>query len=588
METPDVNAANPVSWARHAIEHTLTRGLPVREPTWGYAFREKLRHLTLSRPDLNLSHPAELLKPELKSALSAFGPGWETYQWELYRAAQKWHREQIQKDARYNPSQASWRPKAVTAWPPPPILLPGCLPPPFEHYELITNLADGGQGVLYVAINERYSESLCVIKFFIPTNPDKLREFYKNPDKLPDNLREYDPANLLQQLSPSLNFSHPSIAPTKELLDLRECTGSRREPAMLNETDAVAGPPQSGSVLPSTAIWPKNGPRIACVMNYYPLSLREALGEYQCKHAFAEDQVSTWMNELIAAVNELHLRHGIVHRDVKPANILFEPNKTEAFEGCISLEGARLILGDCSALGSLDKRTDLVVSPIDEYKPDDHYHADQHGQVCKPQMDKCAIREVLLRDLSQLMRGDLKKDRDRLVYRALCNQAKLGQRTNGERRWREVRQVVGSVAQRLFKNRALELIAAVRTKVWQGTPRSVPNVYEWVVKLTIRTACEIIWDNSCRASKTAAPFGGEPVNKANPVGRSQLCLVEWRKRIIMAFKAMRLLTPQQTQRVVALHLAGLPPKQIALLLGIEPMTAMFVLTHFVEIVSATE
>jgi len=577
--------------AKLAVALTLKYELRAREPTWGYICREKLRRL-------NLSHPAELHKSKLTSDLSDSRDGWELYLWELYREARKQHREGLQKS---NISPKLCRPTTITTWPP---SLPGCLPSPFDHYELIDKLVkpgqEGTQGELYVAIDERHLESLCVIKFLIPQDPDELLEFYKNPDKL----LEYDPAKLLEELTPSLSFAHPNIAPTKDLLDLRDCNYSRRQSASLTATlvpnmvprrirgQAAAfhrPPPASlaATLVPNpvarrirgrAGAFRRLAPRIAYVMNYYPLSLHDGCAKYPGK--YSDDQVSKWMNELIDAVNELHFRWGIVHRDVKWANILFEPNNTEAYEGHLSLVGARIILADCGTLGSLDKTSDLHVSRIDEYKCEcyDKRDTPAHpgGQVCLPEMDIHAVARVLIY-ISQLLDG-AQLDRDRIIYKALCRHAKLTRRTNGDRRWREVSHLVGNLAAHLFKSksRAAELTAAVRAQVWQGKPRRVPNIHDWAVKLTIRTACH---PATTDVNTSSQPDGDAPyVPEA-----TQLSLVRRRNQLIAALNAMRTLTPRELQRVVALHLAGLSPHQIALLLRIDLRTVMFVLTRFLRI-----
>ena len=86
----------------------------------------------------------------------------------------------------------------------------------------------------------------------------------------------------------------------------------------------------------------------ALVMEYLEPSLKDLLDEYKTSRRFLLlIWVERWLRQLADGMNELHQRHGLVHRDLKPGNILFR------YVADGGLDGAEAVIGDFGTVGRI-------------------------------------------------------------------------------------------------------------------------------------------------------------------------------------------------------------------------------------------
>jgi hypothetical protein len=243
-------------------------------------------------------------------------------------------------------------------WPPP---LFADLPAPLDSYRLEEELGRGGQGVVYLASRRNDPDNRWAIKFLRPGDDQHVQA-------------------LVTEARHGIAVRSAYVGHTHEVHDLR------------------------GRV-------PPNWPPACLVMPFYPCSLAFLL-EHRAK--FRVSQVIAWTRHLALALAHLHTaRPALVHRDVKPANLLFElADPRQRFEGPASVDGATAVLTDLGAVGPLGQRSRWTVfrddgrGNLDPYKEERFYPLSKdgpvaEGQLCDPAMDLYAFGE-LLRNFARL------------------------------------------------------------------------------------------------------------------------------------------------------------------------------------------
>lgn len=198
-----------------------------------------------------------------------------------------------------------WPPTAIVTW------LPATLPVPFSRFRLLRFLGVGGMGEVWKADSPDYPESPLAIKFF--THPD-----YQDPLLFEESLKE---ARL------GLRINHPAIVRVFQCLDL----GQKR-------TDG----------------WPP----LALVMPLHKPTLADVLGDLgRTGQRLPQDLAVSFARDIADGLRTLHQSYQLVHRDVKPTNILLRlaPDR-RCYDGPESLAGASALLGDLGTACPIGER----------------------------------------------------------------------------------------------------------------------------------------------------------------------------------------------------------------------------------------
>ncbi len=200
------------------------------------------------------------------------------------------------------------RPWAAEGWPACAVVtrLPASLPDPYPRFQLLSFVGMGGMGQVWMAEAPDYPDLPLAIKFF--THP----VYRQHPALL---------EQCLQEATVGIGIDSPFVARTYQLLDLR-------------------GHQAAG--------WPP----VALVMRLYEPSLERVLAD--CRAAQKRlplAQVIGFARNLLDALDALHAGHRLVHRDVKPSNVLLRLPDDRPYRGPESLEGATALLADLGTLG---------------------------------------------------------------------------------------------------------------------------------------------------------------------------------------------------------------------------------------------
>ncbi len=199
------------------------------------------------------------------------------------------------------------RPWAAEGWPAAAVVtsLPASLPDPYPRFQLLSFIGLGGMGQVWMAEAPDYPDLPLAIKFF--THP----VYRQHPALL---------EQCLQEATVGIGIDSPVVARTYQLLDLR-------------------------------AHQAQGWPPIALVMRLYEPSLQRVLEDCRTTHKrLPLPQVAGFARNLLDALDVLHSGHGLVHRDVKPSNVLLRLADDRPYRGPESLEGATALLSDLGTL----------------------------------------------------------------------------------------------------------------------------------------------------------------------------------------------------------------------------------------------
>jgi serine/threonine protein kinase len=199
------------------------------------------------------------------------------------------------------------RPWSGDDWPPVALVtaLPARLPDPYSRFELLSFLGLGGMGQVWMAESPDYPDIPLAIKFF--THP----VYRQHPVLL---------EQCLQEARVGIDIDSPCIARTYQLLDLRG--------------------QQAGG-------WPP----LALVMRLYEPSLQRVLNDLRdSSRPLPRELAAEFARNLFTALETLHGSHRLVHRDVKPSNVLLRLPGDRPYRGPDSLDGATALLSDLGTL----------------------------------------------------------------------------------------------------------------------------------------------------------------------------------------------------------------------------------------------
>jgi serine/threonine protein kinase len=199
------------------------------------------------------------------------------------------------------------RPWSGDGWPPVALVtaLPARLPDPYGRFELLSFLGLGGMGQVWMAESPDYPDIPLALKFF--THP----VYRQHPVLL---------EQCLQEARVGIDIDSPCIARTYQLLDLRA--------------------QQAGG-------WPP----LALVMRLYEPSLQRVLNDLRdSSRRLPRALAAEIARNLFDALETLHGSHRLVHRDVKPSNVLLRLPGDRPYRGPESLDGATALLSDLGTL----------------------------------------------------------------------------------------------------------------------------------------------------------------------------------------------------------------------------------------------
>jgi serine/threonine protein kinase len=202
---------------------------------------------------------------------------------------------------------------AAEGWPPTALVtgLPASLPEPYGHVQLLSFLGLGGMGQVWLAESPDYQDIPLAIKFF--THP----AYRQHPALL---------EQCLQEARVGITIDCPYIARTYQLLDLRAHQG-------------------------------RGWPPVALVMQLYEPSLQRVLEDVRrTSRRLPQELVEDLARHLFEGLKALHTQHGLVHRDLKPPNVLLKLPGDRVYRGPESLEGATAVISDLGTLCRVGER----------------------------------------------------------------------------------------------------------------------------------------------------------------------------------------------------------------------------------------
>jgi serine/threonine protein kinase len=192
-------------------------------------------------------------------------------------------------------------------WVPPSLSLP-C---PYDDYRLINRIGGGGMGEVWEAFSPQQPGERLVIKFLTGLGLSACDDRWL--------------AQFRCEAKAGIRVTHQYVARTHAYLDLGRLRGQGWPPAAL-------------------------------VMSWYPVSLGQVLRETQTtKQGLPARVASELARNLAEALRELHVTYGLVHRDVKPSNVLLRLPEGIDYTGPANLDGAVALLADfgiCCRVGT--------------------------------------------------------------------------------------------------------------------------------------------------------------------------------------------------------------------------------------------
>jgi serine/threonine protein kinase/Flp pilus assembly protein TadD len=205
------------------------------------------------------------------------------------------------------------RPWAEEGWPPAALVtvLPAALPGPYARFELLSFVGLGGMGQVWMAESPDYPDLPLAVKFF--THP----VYRQHPALL---------EQCLQEAKVGISIDSPFVARTYQLLDLR-------------------------------AHQAEGWPAVAMVMPLYEPSLQRVLDDLRAADVPLRPELAVeFARQLLDGLEALHSGHRLVHRDVKPSNVLLRLAGNRPYRGPESLEGATALLSDLGTLCRVGER----------------------------------------------------------------------------------------------------------------------------------------------------------------------------------------------------------------------------------------
>jgi serine/threonine protein kinase len=205
------------------------------------------------------------------------------------------------------------RPWAGEGWPAAALvtLLPTPLPGPYSRFELMSFIGLGGMGQVWMAESPDYPDLPLAIKFF--THP-----VYRQHPLLLEQC--------LQEARVGISIDSPHVVRTYQLLDLR----SYQE---------------------------EGWPGIGLVMPLYEPSLQRVLDDLrQAGRRLPLRLALALARDVAEGLQALHARHALVHRDVKPSNILLRLPEDQRYRGPDSLRQATALVSDLGTLCRVGER----------------------------------------------------------------------------------------------------------------------------------------------------------------------------------------------------------------------------------------
>jgi serine/threonine protein kinase len=221
--------------------------------------------------------------------------------------------------------------RARTEWIPPARVLP----PPHDHYALLDFVGEGSQGSVWVATDSRYQFQVAV-------------KFMKAPIFA-------DSATWLSQFEVEAGVGklndHPSIAGTLEFL----------------------------------RNLPDEWPTAAIVMPFLEPSLEKLLNDVtQTSKKLPQELACAWSRQILAGLEHLHERKGLIHRDLKPGNIMLALPADEelSYDGTrplALLNRASLKISDLGTIGRRGKQPQIPLGG-DWWKDRERFDADGYPE----------------------------------------------------------------------------------------------------------------------------------------------------------------------------------------------------------------
>jgi len=219
-------------------------------------------------------------------------------------------------------SADGWQPLALVT------LLPAALPGPYARFELLSFIGLGGMGQVWMAESPDYPDIALAVKFF--THP----VYRRHPALL---------EQCLQEAKVGISIDSPFVARTYQLLDLR-------------------------------AYQADGWPPVALVMPLYEPSLQRVFDDLRNSgRRLPLNQAVEFARNLLDGLEALHSGHGLVHRDVKPSNVLLRLPDDRPYRGLESLDGATALISDLGTLCRSGERP-LFALGQDGWKAPELFH----------------------------------------------------------------------------------------------------------------------------------------------------------------------------------------------------------------------
>jgi serine/threonine protein kinase len=121
-------------------------------------------------------------------------------------------------------------------------------------------------------------------------------------------------------------------------------------------------------------------------MEFYPCSLDRLLADCD-KHAYPlrGDLVLGWLRGLVEGLYDLHVKYGVVHRDVKPNNIMFQmPGENRRYAPASLLPSDEMVLIDFGTVCRIGERGQLEVLRGQDPCKDPYFYPADAGDTTHP------------------------------------------------------------------------------------------------------------------------------------------------------------------------------------------------------------